>query len=143
VVNVYPPSPELGRSIAIDISETFKTRINNIQTVQLEPRTNTYTQVDLAMISGNNVKLLPIESNDENFLTVYSTIRTITSDDTQISRRSISIDMPVALKTKLNNVNTQNNIHLLLQFHVMLNLLKYEGNDVIIKNLRSSDPNIH
>ena len=27
VVNVYPPSPELGRSIAIDISETFKTRI--------------------------------------------------------------------------------------------------------------------
>ena len=40
VVNVYPPSPELGRSIAIDISEAFKTRIKNIQTVQLEPRTN-------------------------------------------------------------------------------------------------------
>jgi hypothetical protein len=126
VVNVYPPSPELGRSIAIDISEAFKTRINNIQTVQLEPRTNIYTQVDLAMISGNNVKLLPIESNDENFLTVYSAIRTITSDDTQFSRRSISIDMPVALKTKLNNIQTiQVILSSLLQFHMMLNLLKY------------------
>jgi hypothetical protein len=52
------------------------------------------------MISGNNVKLFPIESNDENFLTVYSTIRTVTSDDSQIFRRSISIDMPVALKIK-------------------------------------------
>ena len=56
------------------------------------------------MISGNNVKLLPIESNDENFLTVYPTIRTITSDETQFSRRSVSIDMPVAFKTKLNNI---------------------------------------
>ena len=35
---------------------------------------------------------------------VYSTIRTITSDNTQISRRSISLDVPVALKTNVNNV---------------------------------------
>ena len=53
------------------------------------------------MISGN-IKLFPIESSDGNFRTVYSTIRTITSDDTQLSRRSIRIDMPVALKTKIN-----------------------------------------
>jgi hypothetical protein len=69
--NDYPDD----KHVFIDLTPVVKTKINNIQTVQLEPRTNTNTQVDLAMISGNNVKLLPIESNDENFLMVYSTIQ--------------------------------------------------------------------
>ena len=91
------------------------------------------------MISGNNVKLLPIESNDENFLTVYSAIRTVTSDDTQFSRRSISIDMPVALKTKINSIP-----RIILSSSAVprdVKLIEVEGNDVIIKNLRSGDPN--
>ena len=82
--NIDNDQPD-DKHVFIDLTPVVKNKINNIQTVQLEPRTNIYTQVDLAMISGNNVKLLPIESNDANFLTVYSAIRTITSDDTQFS----------------------------------------------------------
>ena len=113
---------------------------DSIQTVQLEPRTNTNTQVDLAMISGNNVNILPIESSDQNCLLVSSTIRTITSDDTQISRRSVSIDMPEALKTKLNSIP-----RIILSSSAVprdVKLIEVEGNAVIIKNLRSGDPNL-
>ena len=66
-------------------------------------------------------------------------MRTITSDDTQISRRSISIDMPEALKTKLNSIP-----RIILSSSAVprdVKLIEVEGHDVVIKNLRSGDPN--
>ena len=93
------------------------------------------------MISGNNVKLLPIESNDENFLTVYPTIRTITSDETQFSRRSVSIDMPVALKTKLNNVKTiQVNTSSLPETKA-LPIATTDGNNINLRYIGVNDTN--
>jgi hypothetical protein len=93
------------------------------------------------MISGNNVKLFPIESNDENFLMVYSTIRTITSEESQIPRRSISIDMPVALKTKLNNIKTiQVNTSSLPETKA-LPIATTDGNNINLRYIGVNDTN--
>ena len=48
------------RSVAIDLSYTVKTKINNVQTVQLEPG-ETIAKKYPAVISGNTMNILPIQ----------------------------------------------------------------------------------
>ena len=93
------------------------------------------------MISGNNVKLLPIEANDENFLTVYSAIRKITSDDSHFFRRSISIDMPVALKTKLINIKTIHVNTSSLSETKALPIATTDGNNIDLRYIGVNDTN--
>jgi hypothetical protein len=43
----------------------MKTKINNIQTIELEQLSNT-NQKNIAQINDKNIKLLPLESLDQN-----------------------------------------------------------------------------
>ena len=94
VTNITPPSPELGRSISIDIPLSLKTKLNNIQTVQLEPGA-TVAKTYPAEISGNTVTILPLQSSDDNFIQVTN----ITPPSAE-SGRSIGIDLKDTVKNK-------------------------------------------
>ena len=83
-----------GRSIIIDLKDSIKTKINNIHTVQLEPG-STVAKTYPAVISGNTVKILPLQTSDEHFILVTN----ITPASAELGR-SIGIDMPLALKNK-------------------------------------------
>ena len=72
VSNITPPSAELGRSIGIDLKDTVKATIKNIQTVQLEPGATPAKKYP-AEISGNSVAILPLQSSDDNFIQVSNT----------------------------------------------------------------------
>ena len=76
ITNITPPSAELGRSIGIDMPVALKTKLNNIQTVQLETGATTAKKYP-AVISGNNVNILPLQSSDENFILVTNVTRPI------------------------------------------------------------------
>jgi hypothetical protein len=67
-----PIAQGAGRSISIDLKETIKTKINDMQTTILEG-TITATQVQPAMISSatKTVSLLPIENMDTNLLNIF------------------------------------------------------------------------
>ena len=53
--------------VAVDLNATVKMKVNNIQTVQLEPGATTAKKYPAA-ISGNTVNILPIQSNDTNYV---------------------------------------------------------------------------
>ena len=121
------------RSVAIDLSDTVKTKINGIQTVQLEPGA-TIAKKYPAEISGNTVTILPLQTSDDNFILVTN----ITPPSPELGR-SIGIDMPLALKTKLNNIQT-------VQLETGATVAKkypaeISGNTVSILPLQSSDDN--
>jgi hypothetical protein len=63
----------MGRSIGIDMNDTVKTKLNNIQTVQLEPGATPAKKYP-AEISGNTVNILPIQSNDTNYIEVVNIV---------------------------------------------------------------------
>jgi hypothetical protein len=67
-----PIAQGAGRSISIDLKETIKTKINDMQTTILEG-TITATQVQPAMINSatKTVSLLPIENMDTNLLNIF------------------------------------------------------------------------
>jgi hypothetical protein len=122
-----------GRSIIIDLKDSIKTKINNIQTVQLEVGA-TVAKKYPAEISGNTVTILPLQTSDENFILVTN----ITPPSPELGR-SIGIDMPVALKTKLNNIQT-------VQLETGATPAKkypaeISGNTVTILPLQTSDEN--
>jgi hypothetical protein len=62
-------------------------KINDIQTVQLEPGATTAKKYP-AVISGNTVNILPLQSGDSNYITVTS----ITPPSAETGR-SIGIDL--------------------------------------------------
>jgi hypothetical protein len=66
-----------GRSIIIDLKDSIKTKINNIQTVQLEVGA-TVAKKYPAEISGNTITILPLQTSDENFSPTYKHNTTIT-----------------------------------------------------------------
>ena len=82
------------RSVAIDLIDGIKTKINNIQTVQLEPGA-TVAKKYPAEISGNTVNILPIQSGDSNYVVVNS----ITPPSGETGR-SIGIDLNDTVKNK-------------------------------------------
>jgi hypothetical protein len=100
VSNITPPSAELGRSIGIDLKDTVKTTINNIQTVQLEPGATPAKNYP-AEISGNTVNILPIQSNDTNYIEVVNIV-----PPSAETGRPIGIDLSASAKSKLDNLQS-------------------------------------
>ena len=70
----------------------MKSKINNFQTVQLEPGA-TPTKKYPAEISGNYVAILPLQSSDDNFIQVSN----ITPPSDELGRL-IGIDLTTAVK---------------------------------------------
>ena len=97
VTNITPPSAELGRSIGIDMPGVLKTKRNNIQTVQLETGASPGKKYP-AEISGNTVKILPLQSGDSNYITVTS----ITPPSAETGRSS-GIDLSNSAKSVISN----------------------------------------
>ena len=80
----------------------MKTKINNMQTIELEPRTNNLIQKNIAQIYDKIVKLLPLESLDQNVLTINTKITQVQEGGTTIPRYSLAFDIPQAIKDKIN-----------------------------------------
>ena len=100
-INTYStPSTTYSRSVGIDLASEIKSKITNVQTVQLEPGANP-TKKYPAAISGNDIKILPVQSSDENYIQVLN----ITPPSRELGR-SIGIDINNTIKTKLNNMKT-------------------------------------
>ena len=78
----------------------LKTKLNNIQTVQLETGATPAKKYP-AEISGNTVKILPIQSNDTNYIEVVSIV-----PPSAETGRSIGIDLSASAKRKLDNFQT-------------------------------------
>ena len=92
--------PADRRSVAIDLSDTVKTKINGIQTVQLEPGA-TVAKKYPAEISGNTVSILPLQSSDDNFVQVSD----ITPPSAELGRSS-GIDLNATVKMKIHDIQT-------------------------------------
>jgi hypothetical protein len=82
----------------IDLQSQVKEKINDIQTVQLEPGATTAKKYP-AEISGNTVSILPFQSSDDNFIQVSN----ITPPSDELGR-SIGIDLTTSVKHKINNL---------------------------------------
>ena len=96
------PPTEYSRSVGIGLTPAIKTKINNIQTIQLEQLSNT-NQKNIAQINDKNIKLLPLESLDQNFLTIITKTTQVQEGGTTIPRYSLAFDLPQAIKDKINN----------------------------------------
>jgi hypothetical protein len=89
---LQPPALEgNGRSIIIDLKDSIKIKINNIQTVQLEVGA-TVAKKYPAEISGNT-DLTILQTRDDNFIPVTN----VTPPSPELGR-SIGIDMPLAIR---------------------------------------------
>ena len=65
-VGTSPVPPTVySRSIGIGMPTAMKTKINNIQTIELEQLSNS-NQRNIAKINDKVIKLLPLESLDQN-----------------------------------------------------------------------------
>jgi hypothetical protein len=62
----------------------MKTKINNIQTIELEQLSNT-NQKNIAQINDKNIKLLPLESLDQRFITITTKVTQVQEGETTIS----------------------------------------------------------
>ena len=80
----------------------MKTKINNMQTIELEPRSSTVNQKNIARIYDKVIKILPLESLDQNFLTIITKITQVQEGGTTIPRYSLAFDIPQAIKDKIN-----------------------------------------
>ena len=80
----------------------MKTKINNIQTIELEQLSNS-NQRNIAQINDKNIKLLPLESLDQNFLTIITKTTQVQEGGTTIPKYSLAFDLPQAVKDKINN----------------------------------------
>ena len=81
----------------------MKTKINNMQTIELEPRSIIINQKNIAQINDKDIKLLPLESLDQNFLTIITKTTQVQEGGTTIPRYSLAFDIPQAIKDKINN----------------------------------------
>ena len=63
------PQTIYSHSVGIDMPTAMKTKINNMQTIELEPRSSPLNQKNIAQIYDKVIKILPLESLDQNFLT--------------------------------------------------------------------------
>ena len=61
------PPTIYSHSVGVGMPTAMKTKINNIQTTELEPRSNNMNQNNIAKICDTIVKLLPLESLDQIF----------------------------------------------------------------------------
>jgi hypothetical protein len=96
-----PISQGAGRTIGIDLKDTIRTKINNMQTVILNDSI-TATQVQPAIIysATKTVSLLPIENMDSTLLNIYQ--RSVGPVHGQT--HSVAIDLTTSLKTKLGKI---------------------------------------
>ena len=100
LVNHIPsPSTGIARSIGFDLKDTVKTKLDNIQTVQLETGATPAKKYP-AEISGNTVNILPLQSGDSNYITVTS----ITPPSAELGR-SIDIDLSESAKSVIYNAH--------------------------------------
>ena len=98
VLLAQPIAQGAGRSISIDLKDTIRTKINNMQTVILN-ESITATQVQPAIINSATkaVSLLPIENMDSTLLNIYRQ----SAGSVHGQTHSVAIDLPESLKTKL------------------------------------------
>ena len=95
-----PASAGNGRSISIDLKDTVKTKINNIQTVSFSSDGNHYS-IFPAVIQGNDVKLYSFHARS-NFMSVQVVSFQGTTLDS--FSHSIGIDLDSEVKDKIDNM---------------------------------------
>jgi hypothetical protein len=100
------PPTIYSHSVGVGMPTAMKTKINNMQTIELEPISNNVIQKNIAQIYDKIVKLLPLESLDQNFLTIITKITQVQEGGTTIPRYSLAFDIPQAVKDKINSNNT-------------------------------------
>ena len=72
-MNIAPLSPELGRSIGIDLNSTMKTKINNMKTTQISTASLPETKaLHIATADGNTINLRYSRVNDTSVMRTLS-----------------------------------------------------------------------
>jgi hypothetical protein len=108
-VSLAPPvATGAGRTINIDLKDTVKTKINTFKGIENE-QTNILNRIYPVDVSGETSKVLPIKSDDTNFVEVSLAPPVATG-----AGRTINIDLKDTVKTKINTFkgieNEQTNI---------------------------------
>ena len=90
-----------GRTIGMDLKDTIRTKIYNMQTVIFNDSI-TATQVQPAIINSapKTVSLLPIENMDSTLLNIYQ--RSVGPVHGQ--KHSVAIDLTTSWKSKIKNI---------------------------------------
>ena len=88
-----------GRSIEIDLTTSVRSKSDLIKGIQLEPGSSPEKKYP-AVISGNTVDILPIQSGDSNYVTVTSII-----PPSAETGRSIGIDLSDSAKSTIYNAH--------------------------------------
>jgi hypothetical protein len=95
-----PASEGNGRSITIDLKDSIKTKINNIQTVSFSSDGNQYS-IFPATIQGNDVKLFSFHARS-----MFMSVQVVSFQGTTLDSfsHSIGIDLASDVKDKINNI---------------------------------------
>ena len=89
----------MGKSIGIDLKDTVKTKINNIQTLQINTSSLPETKaLPIATATGNTINLRYIGVNDTNVMKILSLY------DPLSGGTGIFFDLETSVKNKLNSV---------------------------------------
>ena len=100
VVDIVPPSAETGRSMFIDSSSSVARKLTNVQTVTIATSVDPHTQSPIGSISGNQVNVSPIESNNSQDVIVSNKVTQVQVGDESQNRRSVVIDLHANTKAK-------------------------------------------
>ena len=101
----YRTEPPFTNSlgVAVDLNATVKMKINDIQTVQLEPGATLANKYP-SSISGNTVNRLPIQSNDTNYVEVVN----IVPPSAETGRSKIGIGLSSSVKKQIDQCSNHN-----------------------------------
>ena len=128
-----PLSAGLGRSIQIDLKEQIKTKINSMLGIQKEP-TNVLNYIYPVEVSDTTATVLPLTTRANDFIDIL-----LAQPLTAGVGRSVSIDLKDTIKTKINTIP-----NIILSSSAVprdIKLIELDGNNVVVKNLRSGDTN--
>ena len=73
-----------------------------MQTIELESRSHA-NQKNIAQINDKVINILPLESLDQNFLTINTKMTQVQGLGNTFTRYSLAFDLPQAVKDKINN----------------------------------------
>ena len=71
----------------------------------LDPVVDPYTQSAIGSISGNEVKLFPVESNNTQYVDVTNKVREVQIGDQFVNRRSVAVDLSENAKSVISNAH--------------------------------------
>jgi hypothetical protein len=99
--------------------------------VTLEPVVDPYTQSPIGSISGNEVKLFPVESNNTQYVDVTNKVRQVQIGDQLVNRRSVAVDLSENAKTVISNAHQyarRNEANVLWQTNTFMSNTTMEAN---------------